>query len=402
MRFHSVFFKLNLIFAIALVAVLLAGGVTLRHLWRQDQADLLIRSRLLIREARTVGRTPKALMDEFGLVEVPRARWKALRRHARTRHASGDDHRHRIGAAHVFAKGGYLYVWIHARDFRIMLREKERFWSRRIGAIGIWGAMVLLLGVLYLLLRRSLMPIRTLQQEILRYGEGHVPHGERFSSRQDEIAQVGNAFYASAHRVRRLMQSRHLFVRNIFHELNTPVTKGKILAELVDDPKTRTMLDSIFSRLTSLLRELAQMEKLISEDTQLERKPVRIVELIDQARDLLFIEEDISTDITDETIEADFATMSIAFKNLIDNARKYGKNLTIRLADNGVEFVSEGAPLTHPLSYYIEPFSAGDTRTNEGFGLGLYIVNEIVKKHGMELRYRHWEGKNIFSLIISD
>jgi two-component system OmpR family sensor kinase len=189
-----------------------------------------------------------------------------------------------------------------------------------------------------------------------------------------------------------------LFVRNIFHELNTPVTKGKILAELVDEPRTQSMLDSIFSRLASLLKELAQMEQITSQDTVLHTQPVRLIELIDQARDLLYLSEPIPSNVTDEMIEADFSTMSIAFKNLIDNGRKYGENLTILKHDHGIDFISESKPLTHPLAYYVEPFSAGDTRSNEGFGLGLYIVNEIAKKHGMELRYRHWEGKNIFTL----
>ena len=160
------------------------------------------------------------------------------------------------------------------------------------------------------------------------------------------------------------------------------------------------MLDSIFSRLASLLKELAQMEQITSHDTVLRTQPVRVIELIDQARDLLFLDEVIPTNITNEAIEADFATMSIVFKNLIDNGRKYGKNLTIVWRDEGMDFVSEGEPLTQPLPYYIEPFSAGDTRTNEGFGLGLYIVNEIAKKHGMELRYQRWEGKNIFTLVL--
>jgi two-component system OmpR family sensor kinase len=130
----------------------------------------------------------------------------------------------------------------------------------------------------------------------------------------------------------------------------------------------------------------------------LHTRPVRLIELIDQARDLLYLDQTIPTNIIDEMIEADFATMSIAFKNLIDNGRKYGKHLIIKHTENGVEFVSEGDPLTHPLSYYIEPFSAGDTRSNKGFGLGLYIVNEIAVKHGMKLSYRHQEGKNIFAL----
>ena len=210
---------------------------------------------------------------------------------------------------------------------------------------------------------------------------------------------MGNAFYASAHQTRRLIQSRQLFVRNIFHELNTPVTKGKILAELVEEPRTQSMLDSIFSRLASLLKELAQMEQITSQDTRLQLRPVRILDLVDQARDLLYLDEPIPVDITEEQMNADFPTMSIAFKNLIDNGRKYGRNLRIVSGKDGIAFISEGVPLAHPLSYYVEPFASGDTHPGEGFGLGLYIVDQIVRKHGMTFQYRYENGMNIFAVI---
>ena len=398
MRFSSIFFKLNLFFAVALIATLLAGFLTVLHFAKRDQTELLIQSRLLIREYRAKHTKPVAMIREFDLVEIPRKRWRPVLAELKHERKTSRIRHHRLGAALVISHQGYLYLWIHARDFKILLRQRQGIWQKRLGALAIFGAMVLLLAMIYWLLRRSLLPIRRLQQDIVRYGEGHYPEGEIFSRKKDEIAQVGNAFYASASRTRRLIQSRQLFVRNIFHELNTPVTKGKILAELVDDPKTQSMLDSIFSRLASLLKELAQMEQITSQDTTLHTRPVRLVELIDQARDLLYIQEPIPTNITDEMMDADFATMSIAFKNLIDNARKYGKDLAIIHREDGIDFVSEGKPLTHALAYYTEPFSSGDTRSNEGFGLGLYIVDEIAKKHGMKLQYRYEEGKNIFTL----
>ncbi len=398
MRFSSIFVKLNLFFAVALIATIAAGVLTLIHFSKRDQAELLIQSRLLMRQYRATHTKPVDLIREFGLVDVPPRKWQPIlrslkkkRRHARLLHR-------RFGAARVLSHGGYLYLWMRARDFKMLLRQRQGIGHKMLGAALIFGAMLFLIGGIYLLLRRSLLPIRRLQQDIVRYGAGHLPEAELFSSREDEIAQVGNAFYASAHRTQRLMQSRQLFVRNIFHELNTPVTKGKILAELVDDPKTQSMLDSIFSRLASLLKELGHMEQVTASDTVLTLRPVRVIELIDQARDLLYLEEPIPGNIAHEQIEADFPTMSIAFKNLIDNGRKYGKNLTILSGKDGIDFVSDGAPLSRPLHAYTTPFSAGDAHQGDGFGLGLYIVDAIAKKHGMTLRYRHESGKNIFTL----
>jgi len=84
---------------------------------------------------------------------------------------------------------------------------------------------------------------------------------------------------------------------------------------------------------------------------------------------------------------------ALAIKNLLDNGMKYGKNrcVTLRSNERFIEVVSEGEQLTHPLSYYTEPFSQAEKRSS-GFGLGLYIVHNILQKLGYKLAYRYEEG----------
>ncbi len=398
MNIHSIFFKLNVLFLLALLTAVLAGWLTAMHIIKRNQTDLLLKSRLILREYRHQFRIPESLIHELGLVRVAPSRVDAL-----LHIFQQNIRRHRIkplhvGGAHVFPARTYTYLLLRTKRIKLLLRQRESFWAQLRAPLSIFGGLLGFLLLIYWLLRRALLPIRRLQQDIIRYGEGQCPEAEIFSQYQDEIAEVGNAFYASAHQTRRLIQSRQLFVRNIFHELNTPVTKGKILAELVEDPKTQSMLDSIFSRLASLLKELAQMEQITSQDTRLSLKPVRILDVIDQARDLLYLDEPIPTDATDEVIEADFATMALAFKNLIDNARKYGTDLFIHVGENTLEFRSKGAPLPRPLATYIEPFAQGENSQSDGFGLGLYIVDQIARKHHLVLHYHHDGHHNIFSL----
>ncbi len=398
MNIHSIFFKLNILFVIAMLATIVAGLLTVAHMSRKEQTELLIKSRLLIREQRISRSRPVKLAKELGLIEVkPKTVSKILRRMRQNKRVQVPKPLH-FGASHVFFHNGHFWLWIHTKKFKMLLRQRESLWKNLTIPFLIFGGMLALMALMYWLIRRSLLPIKTLQKDIISYGEGIFPQKHLPIEGSGEIAEVANAFYASAERVQRLSRSRELFVRNIFHELNTPVTKGKILAELVDEPKTKDMLESIFGRLEALLRELAQMEKITSQDVELHMKRLRAIELIDQARDLLYIDEPIETNISDETIVADFSMMSIVFKNLIDNARKYGSNLYIRYRDGDMDFISEGKPLEHPLGYYIEPFASGGQRSKDGFGLGLYIVNEILKKHGYKFSYHHENGRNIFTI----
>jgi two-component system OmpR family sensor kinase len=125
---------------------------------------------------------------------------------------------------------------------------------------------------------------------------------------------------------------------------------------------------------------------------------LRIIDLIDEAHDLLYMEDDIKHNVKNEMIKADFSTMSIVFKNLIDNAVKYGTDLEIVYEKNRLSFASKGDVLKEELAYYTEAFSKGEELNNRGFGLGLYIVNEILQKHEMEFKYNHNNGKNYFTI----
>ena len=176
------------------------------------------------------------------------------------------------------------------------------------------------------------------------YGDGVIPT-HPISTAKDEISLLSNAFYHSIEKVKRLTDSRNLFIRNIFHELNTPVTKGKLLAEVSNEPQTKQMLTSIFDRLASLLKSLAHMEQITSQSYTFEPSEVAISSLISKAHKLLYISDNIKTNITNETIRADEQSMSIVFKNLIDNAIKHGEELRIEYSETKIDFISRGEKL---------------------------------------------------------
>jgi two-component system OmpR family sensor kinase len=128
----------------------------------------------------------------------------------------------------------------------------------------------------------------------------------------------------------------------------------------------------------------------------LSKKDIRIIEIIDEAKELLYLEQPIHTNVTDQMIKADFASMSIVFKNLIDNALKYGQNLEVIYGDQTLSFVSNGEALQGDFDDYLEAFSQKKSSDNTGFGLGLYIANEVIRMHGMKFEYSYEKGKNRF------
>ncbi len=91
-----------------------------------------------------------------------------------------------------------------------------------------------------------------LEQEIKSYSFGNSVN-LKFLDSDNEVAKINNAFLEFSKRAKALQNSRDLFIKNIFHELNTPVTKGKILAEITQHESLKPILKSIFDRLSRLL-----------------------------------------------------------------------------------------------------------------------------------------------------
>ena len=95
--------------------------------------------------------------------------------------------------------------------------------------------------------------------------------------------------------------------------------------------------------------------------------------------------------------------LSIALKNLIDNAIKYSTKLPIiiEVEKNEIKVINEGNRLSKQLEYYLKPFTQ-ELSQRDGFGLGLSIVEKIVNKHNFKLLYSYEEGSNIFTLYTSN
>ncbi len=76
----------------------------------------------------------------------------------------------------------------------------------------------------------------------------------------------------SAQKLKNIKESRNIFIRNIMHELKTPITKGKFLLQLEKSDENIEKLKMVFNRLESLINEFATIEELISQNRVLEKK----------------------------------------------------------------------------------------------------------------------------------
>jgi len=191
------------------------------------------------------------------------------------------------------------------------------------------------------------------------------------------------------------------------HELKTPIAKGRIVSELIDDEKQKNRMITIFKRLDFLINDFAKIEQVTSKNCNIKKQNYPIDAIIRNSIDMIMIDNDkdkiILKNISDNKIKIDLDTFSMAIKNLIDNGLKYSNDnkITIEYEDNSLLFISKGDKLPKKLQEYFQPFHNDTTSKNHGMGLGLYLVNEVMKLHGFKFTYERKDGLNIFKILVN-
>ena len=293
------------------------------------------------------------------------------------------------------------YIFVKSLGNTLLIKDISSAEDYKILYTAIFAVMMILLLVVYILVILKLRPLKKITKEIERFSQGHLDIDLDIKSSK-EINEVARALTEAAKSLKSIQDSRRLLLRNIMHELKTPITKGRITAEMIDNPKQKERLIVIFEKLNSLINEFAALEAVNSK-IKPNFESLRLKDLLEEAVNIgMFDKNDIKLSIVaNPLIKADYKLLAIAFKNLLDNALKYSSShpVEVILDSDGVSFINSGPKLDKELDYYTQAFTKEHPKS--GFGLGLYLVLNILKLHGFKLNYRYSEGKNIFTVHFS-
>ncbi len=306
-----------------------------------------------------------------------------------------------FGRVRIYAREHDRYIYVQSLGYNLMLKDLNPRRPKQAIALLLLALFSGILTFIYTILRKKLSPLKELDQEVQKFARGDLDLDIKTYG-NDEIGKIAATFKKAVASLKEQMESKNLFMRNMMHELKTPITKGRILAESIDDFEDKEMLINSFERMNEIITELAQVEKLTSKNLRLNPQIVSFDALVEKAKKLLLCQQErLNKAYNNFRITVDPDHFVIVLKNLIDNAIKFSPDhkATIQATPKKIAIISRGKPLRHPLSYYTEPFSQ-EEKKNDGFGLGLYIVHSILKTHGARLDYRHEDGNNIFEIIL--
>jgi len=298
----------------------------------------------------------------------------------------------------ILRKRKHLYLSLHHPRFQVLLKDQYQA-PFPILLISLYLLSLLFLLGLYLWLTKSLKPLKRLQQQIQKVAEGELSVSVK-SQKSDEIAQVANAFDDALRKLESLINSRQLFLRTIMHELKTPIGKGRLLNEFLVDERQKDSYDAVFERLELLIEEFSKIEQMLSSSYQLKIASYSVQEMLDQALELMIMDEEQIekqikiTQIEPFVLKTDFELFALALKNLIDNGLKYSPNhqIDIKIYKNRIEISNEGQEFMKNLEEFTQPFNP----KGQGLGLGLYIVQNIMELLRLDLGYLYSSEKNVF------
>jgi two-component system sensor histidine kinase CpxA len=283
------------------------------------------------------------------------------------------------------------------------------------------GLIVLIVGALSFWLARYLTgPVAALRSATLDLSEGELSTrvGGSVARRRDEIGGLARDFDHMAERLEALVGSQRRLLRDVSHELRSPLARLEVALELTRNSAgegAEPHLDRIgreAERLNDLIEKLLTLERLESSSPDPGQESVDIPSLLGEIADDASFEArtrgcEVSLTIGPEcSVNGAPELLRSAVENVVRNAIAYtGENTAVEIShsvEDGGRWVGivvrdhgPGIP-EEDLSYIFEPFhrvaDARDRRSG-GSGLGLAITDRALRLHrGSVAARNHLDG----------
>lgn len=234
-----------------------------------------------------------------------------------------------------------------------------------------------------------------------------------------ETEHIGDAFNRVLGRMKLLDDSRQEFVANVSHELKTPITSMKVLADSLISQKD-VPIEVYQEFMADIAQEIEREDKIITDllalvkmdrtaaDLNISQVDINLlVELImrrlrpiAQKRDVELVYESLRP----VTASVDEVKMTLIISNLVENAVKYNKEhgwvkvtldadqrfFIVEVADSGLGIPAECIDHIYERFYRVDK---SRSREIGGTGLGLAITRSAIVMHRGSIRVKSEEGE---------
>lgn len=310
-----------------------------------------------------------------------------LLRHVRKSNFLASPHQARLLAGRVANAGPYTFVVFISPRFT----DRPLFIQQHL-----WWMLVVVLFT-YLLARHLTVPVRKLEAAAESLGSGDLK-ARAPTGRKDELGRLAASFNQMAERIESLVESDRRLLRDVSHELRSPLARLGVAVELArssDNPdRELDVIQQQADRLNALVGTLLDVSRAEVSPDALRRQPVALDHLLTEVVEEARIEANqlkrtvsLATDRVQMTGDPELIRRAVenVLRNAIRytpeggnvevNARRKGTGVLLSIRDHG-----PGVPIDS-LPHLFEAFYRVGGQHTAGFGLGLSIAKRAVSLH---------------------
>jgi two-component system osmolarity sensor histidine kinase EnvZ len=251
------------------------------------------------------------------------------------------------------------------------------------------GTSLIVFGIAALFLRNQVRGVARLASAAEAFGMGR-DYGPIKPEGAIELRRAATAFNRMQDRLRRFLEQRTTMLAGVSHDLRTPLTRLRLALAMMEETPA--------GDLEGMTGDIEEMEKLIAMYLAFARgegseqaAPMDLRILLD---DIIIAARRAGANITLAMPDSLFVTLRPeairrALNNLVDNARKHAKTITLSAAQIGERFIQitiddDGPGI--PAAQREQLFRPFETNAPGGTGLGLAIARDIINAHGGNIR----------------
>jgi signal transduction histidine kinase len=274
---------------------------------------------------------------------------------------------------------------------------------------------------------RVLQPISSIVSKVGKITAANLNQRLDEGNKTDELGQLAATFNKMLERLQGTFMGQKAFIANASHEIKTPITimSGEIEVALLHDREKEQYIKVLSSvlgglkRLNQLSTHLLLLAQTSAEEPVRNFTIVRIDDIIWELKAELLkafphyaIDINFDIHLVSDSLQilGDEHLMKVALLNLLDNGCKYSADNKIVVdfrSDSpgtlGIEFRNTGPGIQQDvIDRVFDPFfRASPSKGVKGFGIGLSLVNRIVKLHGGTIGVKSVPGhETVFSITL--
>jgi signal transduction histidine kinase len=304
------------------------------------------------------------------------------------------------------ALAAFYFIPLHGfRGASQYLLEELREEFRQYFGTPLAILIILSAGVGWFMAKRALSGVEEVTRAAVDITHGAFDRRVPVTLNGDEIDRLANAFNTMVDRVQELIGQMKEITENIAHDLRSPITRMRGLAEMAltgentdeDYPVVAGTIIEECDRLLAMINTMLDISEAEAGVMKLDIEPIDVVLMIHDAVDLFHpVAENRHIDIEVRApdsayVNTDKRRLQRVLGNLLDNALKYSYPsghilVEVRADDNYIviEFRDSGIGISQEdLPYIFDRFYRGEkSRTEPGNGLGLSFAKTFVTSLG--------------------